>query len=1345
MPEPEISYDHVGFYIRHHVIPPGVSVTGAARLLGVGRPALSNLLNGQAALSRQMALRLERAFGVDHEDLLAVQSSLQGKNIDQPGQAATVGRYTPNVAVIRAAQIERWSEDIASRQKLPVLMRKLVHAVGEGLERVDFPGYDNAERHGWDGLVEAAVATPWVPRGKSGWELSTREDIKRKAEKDYANRMRAIPKAEERAEYTFIFVTARNWPGKDQWVKEKTALGHWREVRAYDASDLEQWAEHSATAQIWLAELLNISVEGYRSLERCWQDWAAVTAPRLSTKLFDPAVEAHAAHIDYWLNSGSSEPLTIAADSVDEALAFLACAGWSPSLRRHDLTSRAVVFDTPEGLRRFGGVKTVPIIAVATSREVEREMGSLDESVPRIIVRFRNPVDPTPTITLDRLNRASIEAALHDMSIGRERAERLYRESGRSPTILRRRLAQLDAIREPAWARDEAIAGNLIPMALAGAWNQSSDADVEVIRLLSGGVDAGELVSRFRQLSRLEDGPVWEVGQYQGVVSKLDAMFATGGFITPEHLDAFFFAAEYVLSEADPALELPEDSWWMAPVLGKSRVHSAALRSGICETLVILAVHGDAILRGRNLRLQQRIDGLVRKLVENLSVEKLLSLRHDLPDFAEASPEVFLRLLEQDLRQDEPVVLDLLVPAAGRWPTSPRRTELLWALERLAWNAAHFPRVVAILARMATVEIGDNWANSPRSTLWSIVRDFRPQTGATSCARIRALEKVAADVPEVGWSLCVAQIGGGVRVAMANSRPRWGADAVDAAESVANSGPNGELSRCAFELVLAWPHHNPATLGDLLERMRWLPEPDRERVRALIRRWASSASDEDKVALLRRLELSMRYGSAGTVLFGDLAECLAPCDLIARHEGLLSSHWLGPYNDGTSDDFDPKIRMERLQGRQLTALEEIWTVRGAEGLGTLIGKNARAAAVVGGLASDLLPGPKEFESFVRYCVVAASGEAGANFLASLRAMLDKRDETEIAALVKTAQTELPEHQSVTLFMGLPLRASTWPLLEGMPAPIRQAYWNSVRLSGFVFPEVMNKVVDRLLQAGRAVSAFEVAQFQWALLETRQLIRLLHEVARADWDAFEDKSLLHEAVSDVFSALDQRADATIEEKVQLEIMYFGMLEWSLRGIPNIERTAINSAEFFADLVMLAYGKAANVGEQGADTREAQRSIARRVLGRLRRIPGANEQGSIAAGLLSAWVEDVRSLCSANELLDECDLEIGQLLSMAPGDGDGFWPSSAVCEVLEKIGTDAGADGLQQGLFNQQGVYSLENGGAEQIERAQRYRVNADRIVYDFPYVAGLLRAFAELCEERAEDIRSQMELIRRLGD
>ena len=54
---------HPGLYIKSHVLPATVSVKEAAKLLGVGRPALSNLLNGKASLSPEMALRLEKTFG----------------------------------------------------------------------------------------------------------------------------------------------------------------------------------------------------------------------------------------------------------------------------------------------------------------------------------------------------------------------------------------------------------------------------------------------------------------------------------------------------------------------------------------------------------------------------------------------------------------------------------------------------------------------------------------------------------------------------------------------------------------------------------------------------------------------------------------------------------------------------------------------------------------------------------------------------------------------------------------------------------------------------------------------------------------------------------------------------------------------------------------------------------------------------------------------------------------------------------------------------------------------------------------------------------------------------------
>ena len=55
---------HPGGFIKRSVLPDDLSVTAAAQALGVGRPALSNLLNEKASLSPEMALRLEKAFGV---------------------------------------------------------------------------------------------------------------------------------------------------------------------------------------------------------------------------------------------------------------------------------------------------------------------------------------------------------------------------------------------------------------------------------------------------------------------------------------------------------------------------------------------------------------------------------------------------------------------------------------------------------------------------------------------------------------------------------------------------------------------------------------------------------------------------------------------------------------------------------------------------------------------------------------------------------------------------------------------------------------------------------------------------------------------------------------------------------------------------------------------------------------------------------------------------------------------------------------------------------------------------------------------------------------------------------
>ena len=162
-----------------------------------------------------MAARLEKAFKkYPLRDLMEMQARYDAAQAKRQNEPADTKRYVPRFLAIKANDIEGWvSHNIPARSRLAVFLRTLVHSTGSGLTNVDFPGNDDAERPGWDGLAEAREGTPWVPAGRSGWEFGTNEDVKAKANSDFEKSVKALDK-KERAETTFVFVTPRRWPGK---------------------------------------------------------------------------------------------------------------------------------------------------------------------------------------------------------------------------------------------------------------------------------------------------------------------------------------------------------------------------------------------------------------------------------------------------------------------------------------------------------------------------------------------------------------------------------------------------------------------------------------------------------------------------------------------------------------------------------------------------------------------------------------------------------------------------------------------------------------------------------------------------------------------------------------------------------------------------------------------------------------------------------------------------------------------------------------------------------------------------------------------------------------------------
>jgi addiction module HigA family antidote len=87
---------HPGEVIREDIIKAlGLTVTRAASILGVRRATLSDVTRGKAAVSSEMALRLERAFGVSMDLLLKMQAGYDAAKARLHSNKINVKRYSP--------------------------------------------------------------------------------------------------------------------------------------------------------------------------------------------------------------------------------------------------------------------------------------------------------------------------------------------------------------------------------------------------------------------------------------------------------------------------------------------------------------------------------------------------------------------------------------------------------------------------------------------------------------------------------------------------------------------------------------------------------------------------------------------------------------------------------------------------------------------------------------------------------------------------------------------------------------------------------------------------------------------------------------------------------------------------------------------------------------------------------------------------------------------------------------------------------------------------------------------------------------------------------------------------
>jgi len=766
--------------------------------------------------------------------------------------------------------------------------------------------------------------------------------------------------------------------------------------------------------------------------------------------------------------------------------------------------------------------------------------------------------------------------------------------------------------------------------------------------------------------------------------------------------------------------------------------------------LVLLAVHGDALFRERlGVNLSARVDALIRKLLLPLKAETWASQKNDLQRYAEAAPDVFLDILEQDLKTPAPQVHALLAPADTMFGGCPR-SDLMWALESLAWKPERLLRVSLVLAKLAQVEIKDNWASKPAASLASIYRNWMPQTAASIDQRNAAMEELCRRYPDVGWRLIIEQFGHHHAVGDYAARPHWRNEAAGAGQTAKTYGEIWAVADKARALALAWPAQTATTLGDLVERLEFMPEEDQDRVWALIAEWSEKQIDDTARHVLRERIRKTAFTRRARIrgvkpAVKDRARtayaALEPQDPIVRHLWLFAAHWVDESSDELEDeDLDYRKREARIAALRKAALTDIWQARGYDGVMAL-SERGGADSTIGWLLAEILCPADRVTVLNRLASQAAApselkiDNVISGFIGGVGA--DARIPL-VTELLRRYAHDGETDKAIRLLKCAPFRKVTWDLLELLPEAWRTRYWRETYARWEDQDEDEFKtLIDKLLDAERPRAAFATVHMSFKKIDTQRLVRLLRQTATSDAEPPEHFQLRGYDVAEAFKVLAARPDLPKMELVQLEFMYAAALDHTDYGLRGLEAAVAEDPQLLMQLIGIVYvrkdGKDDppewNVGDD--ERRRSAVMTAYDILRRISRIPGTKPDGTIDAGKLRAWVDTMRALGEQFGRLKSVDHVIGEILGRSQGGADGVWPPEPVRQVFDAIASQDMAEGMYIGRHNARGAQWRSRDGADEHTLAAQYRAWASAVAFHHPFTAKFLEEMAKSYDHEAQ--------------
>jgi hypothetical protein len=1264
----------------------------------------------------------------------------------------------------RAIHLTRWADTQEARHTLPLLLRRLIRRTVPALAAWNFPAAEQVQRPGFDGVVETPVGNEFVPAGLTRWEMGVDKDPKAKAQADFDKRMAETP-LEERQKAVFVFVTPRVWLKKDEWADAQTKTSGWRGVIAYDANDLEHWLEIAPAVDVWFTHLDGRVSAGVQDLQSYWKALWSLAEHPLTPAVFTGSREPEITAVRKWLGS-QPESLLMKTYGLTDGIDFMAALGGASD--EDEKLENALLVHTIEAWRHLTSSREPLVLIAAPTLELSATdtAGVVAAGHHVFVSGTRGIAGQGAAVTLSRQDRHTVARALQESGYSEHRAMTLSRACCGSSSILKRLITRHPETRFPAWSRDECRT-QLAPFALLGGWmhvdsEPPNDADAPrigapppldhwLVTELTG-CTRGELDALVTRWQRDSEPLFLQFGRSVLVASREDAWHLLGGSVTEQQLQRFRDLALLVLEEDNPAFELAPDQRWLANLYGKTHTLSEELRRSIVETLALMATYPTADAPGARVDFKETVQWVLeRALPTHASWQRWASLGSNLMVIAEAAPDLLLSRAEEDLRSAGPKLPKLFQDQSHSIFGGAIHSDLLWALEGLAWHPPYLSRVAVVLARLAARDPGGRYANRPSNSLRELFLLWLWHTNASIDERIRAIEAVVAAEPEVGWKLLAEILPSGMQSTSMNTHmPRWRTWAEGWSRAtirpqiqeyvlaVANLTFRlaGSDARRWAQVIDGMLRISPATTGQVFAALEAIPVGAAEDAVGRFRLW----EELRKISARHEKHHDARWALSPDVRERLRAACnrLQPSDPVFRQQWLFHRHAELP---GIDRLHDVAVHDQALQTARVAALRDIISNAGVDGVIRLLSLASAPSTVGWTLGAERLV---TTEQLGLPAILESDDTRRLDFVQSYTAARFAREGWEFVNALPIGTWTV---QQIAIFARcLPFTGDVWRWLRQFGPAAEAAYWQRVR--GFFRDsdvEALQLACHSLLAVGRPFTAaglLRAAMFQKVAVPGDLIAEVL-EATFTEKNA-EDQSAVQNSAYEIQQLVKALQEDTAFDRTQLARIEWGLLplldkEWSDARPATLVREVESNPEFFVWLLALVYRGDNEPPRENplSEQEQIQARYARMFLDGLDRLPGTDEQGSIDHVHLRQWTERARSAAATSDRSSMCDHTLGEMIARACQTSEGNWPPPEIAALVEEIATDPFLSGFTSGIYNARGVVSRDPraGGAPERVLSERYRQLAD---YARPYSPKLANAFLLVSAGYDRDARHEDE-------